>query len=335
MTLISPSEHPFAEYVRVLGRGKKGARPLTFDEARQAMGMIMRDEVEPVQLGAFLMLLRVKEESAEELAGFTRAVRETLALPSLPDVQLDWPSYAGKRRHLPWYVLSALLLSASGIPVLMHGTRGNKDDRIYTEDAVRALGLPICNDFMAAGKQIESRQFAYIPLQNFAPELKTILDLRRLFGLRSPINTLLRVLNPSAAPYLMQSTFHPGYREIHQQAALLLEHPHMAVFKGEGGEIERDPDKDCDVYSVHDQTADIETWPALFDNNRHLKDSAMDVNQLLALWQGETEDEYGLAAVTGTAAIALRLLGKANSPATAQTMAEQLWHKRPTDWLKT
>jgi len=327
----APVEHPFAEYIRILGRGKKGARSLTLDEAHRAMSMIINDEVEPLQLGAFLMLLRVKEESPEELAGFTQAVRETLDLSSVPGVQLDWPSYAGKRRHLPWYVLAALLLSSHGIPVMMHGTRGTKDDRLYTEDAIKALGLPISHDLQAAGGHISQIGFAYIPLEHFAPKLKAILDLRSQFGLRSPINTLLRVLNPSGAPYLLQSTFHPGYRQIHQQAALLLGHSNMSVFKGEGGEIERDPDKPCDVYSVYRGNTCEETWPALFDGGRHIKPAQRDIDRLKAVWTGE-QDEYGIAAITGTAAIALRLLGKAESPTAAQALAEQLWAERPIDW---
>ena len=59
-TSIPPShEHPFAQYVRVLGKGKKGSRSLTEAEAYDAMSMIMAGQVEDVQLGAFLMLLRV------------------------------------------------------------------------------------------------------------------------------------------------------------------------------------------------------------------------------------------------------------------------------------
>ena len=81
-TSIPPShEHPFAQFVRILGKGKKGSRPLTEDEAFQAMQMIMQGEVLDVQLGAFLMLLRVKEETAEELLGFVRAVRSSLTPP--------------------------------------------------------------------------------------------------------------------------------------------------------------------------------------------------------------------------------------------------------------
>ena len=101
----TPAEHPFAPFVRILGKGKRGARSLTREEAREAMGMLLDDKVEDTQLGAFLMLLRHKEESPEELAGFTEALRERLDAPPLA-VDLDWPTYAGKKRHLPWYLLA-------------------------------------------------------------------------------------------------------------------------------------------------------------------------------------------------------------------------------------
>lgn len=323
------TEHIFAKYVRTLGRGKKGARSLTQEEAYAAMSMILADEVEPVQLGAFLMLLRVKEETAAELAGFVAAARDSLTLPNGYEiVDLDWPSYAGKRRHLPWFILSALLLAQNDIAVLMHGTRGNKDNRIYTEDALNALGIGASPSLDAAIDQIEQSGFAYTALENFSPKLKAILNLRQWLGLRSPINTLLRLLNPSHAPYLLQSTFHPNYRQIHQQAAVLLGQPHMAVFKGEGGEIERDPDSECCIYSADEAVTSDETWPALFEGKRHLKEKTMDATRLKALWQDEIKDAYGTAAVTGTTAIALKMLGKAGNRKDAEEMARQMWDNR-------
>ncbi len=325
--------HPFAHYVRILGRGKKGARSLTFDEAREAMSLILAGQVEAVQLGAFLMLLRVKEESPEELAGFVQAARASLELPPrLPAVTLDWSSYAGKRRQLPWFILAALLLAENGISILMHGTRGFRDDRLYTPDALAALGIPLCRDFTAVGREIERSRFAFIDLAHFCPRLKEILNLRHLLGLRSPVNTLLRMLNPLNAPCLLQGIFHPGYRVIHQQAALLLEQPRMAVFKGEGGEAERNPDLPCPVLSVHEGEALEETWPALF-SRRHLKAETMDPRHLAALWRGETEDEYGTAAVIATAAIALRLLGRADGLETAHGLAETMWAMRNRERL--
>ena len=100
-------EHPFAPFIRILGKGKNGSRSFTIDEAYEAMTMVLEDKVTAEQLGAFLMLLRVKEETPEEVAGFVRAIRNYLKQDKTPHADLDWSSYAGKRRHSPWYVLSA------------------------------------------------------------------------------------------------------------------------------------------------------------------------------------------------------------------------------------
>ena len=321
-------EHTFAQYVRILGRGKKGSRSLTKDEAFAAMQMILNGEVEDVQLGAFLMLLRVKEESPEELAGFVSAARASLPTPNSPiDIDLDWSSYAGKRRHLPWFILAALMLAENNTKILMHGTAGRRDNRIYTPDVMALFGITNCPSLDEASNQIASQNIAFISLEHFSPELKQIMELRSLLGLRSPINTLLRILNPLGAPHLMQGTFHPGYRPIHQQAAIHLEQAHLAVFKGEGGECERNPDGDCEVFSVHHGVASEEIWPAAF-KKRHLKDETMDINRLLQVWQGEVDDEYGVAAVIGTAAIALRMMGKAESIEDATAQSQAMWEKR-------
>ncbi len=78
-------DHPFAKHVRVLGRGRTLSRALTLEEAEDAMAMILRGEALPEQIGAFMMLLRVKEETPEEIAGFVRGTRATF---DLPDVEL-------------------------------------------------------------------------------------------------------------------------------------------------------------------------------------------------------------------------------------------------------
>jgi anthranilate phosphoribosyltransferase len=87
---VSSTEHPFAHYVRILGKGPNLSRSLTQDEARAAVGMILEGAVEPVQLGAFLCLLRVKTETPEEVAGFALAIRDRLSPPAdMPAIDLD------------------------------------------------------------------------------------------------------------------------------------------------------------------------------------------------------------------------------------------------------
>jgi anthranilate phosphoribosyltransferase len=325
---METTEHPFAEFIKILGKGKNGARALTQQEAYRAMQMILADQVEPIQLGAFLMLMRVKEETPEELAGFVQAARASFA-PFLPTLQvdLDWSTYAGKRRHLPWFILSVLLLAENGIKVFMHGASGHTEGRLYTEQVLAVLGIQPASDFNQVNQQLTDSHFSYLPLRHFCPKLHEMIALRSLMGLRSPVHTLVRLLNPLAAHHSLQGIFHPSYRAVHQQAALLLGQENMTVLKGEGGETERNPDVDCLAQSVFDGQLYDEVWPALFAR-RHLKAENLNPQHLLAVWRGETDDEFAQATIIGTAAIALKSLGKAPSQAQAHQMASEFWHTR-------
>jgi len=322
------NEHPFAEFIKILGKGKKGSRPLTQDEAYRAMKMIMDDEVEPIQLGAFLMLMRVKEETPEELAGFVQAARESFqASRQGLDIELDWSSYAGKRRHLPWFILATLLLAENGVRILMHGAEGHSENRVYTQDMLALLGVASAGSIEEAEQQLQQYGFSYLPLRVFCPKLYDMIQLRPLMGLRSPVHTLVRLLNPFNAEYTIQGIFHPSYRQVHQKAALLLRYPHMAVLKGEGGETERNPDVDCLVQSVHQQVLSEEIWPALF-KRRHIRPDELRPEQLKQLWQGDYDDEFAEATIIGTTAVVLKFLGKADSQEQAHTMAKGLWQNR-------
>lgn len=108
---------------------------------------------------------------------------------------------------------------------------------------------------------------------------------------------------------------------------MLLNIPHMAVIKGEGGEIERNPDMEVLLQSVHNGEMSDETWPAMFDK-RHVRPEEMNVANLIAVWNGELDDEYAEAAVVGTAAIALYTMGRADSRESAEAMAWEMWNSR-------
>lgn len=320
------SEHPFAQYVRILGKGKTGSRSLDFDEARTAFGMILRGEVKQVQLGAFLMLLRVKEESPEELAGFVSAVRDFIDKPDIA-ADIDWASYAGKRRQHPWYLLAALTLAKTGYRVVMHGAAGHTEGRIYSEQVLTELGYPACDNWQAAQTALDQHNFAFVPLRTFCAPLQDIIDLRNVFGLRSPVHTLTRLINPTSAPYSLQSIFHPAYADSHQRAAQLLGQEHAVVFKGEAGEVERRPEADLKLHLIENGEASIEEWPRLLSGKQQ-KLEDLPIAHLRAFWEGQTTDEYGELAVTGTLAIALRLMGKARSADDAHAQASELWQNR-------
>jgi len=321
--------HPFARFIQILGRGKTLSRSLTIEEAEEAMAMILGGDVLPEQLGAFLMLLRMKEESPDEIAGFVQAARVAMTLPSpLPKVDLDWSCYAGKRRQLPWYILSALMLARNGTKIFMHGADGHTEGRIYTREVLERLRIPVAWSFEEAASHLNRRNFAYMPLEAINPILANLFELRSILGLRSPVHTLSRMLNPFGAPVMLQGIFHPGYMAIHQNAALLLKQPHMAVFRGEGGEIERRPNKPCEVLTVHDGAVGEERWPVLLPDPRQVAEEDMNLDRLMAVLRGEARDKYGEAAVTGTLAIALKALGSAKTIEAAEAQANAMWDGR-------
>ena len=322
-------EHPFAQYVRILGRGKNLSRSLTEEEAEAAMAIILRGEARPEQIGAMMMLLRVKEEDPEEIAGFVRGARSTFELPLAPsEVDLDWSSYAGKRQQLPWFLLAVFTLVGEGVRIFMHGTEGHTPGRLYTRGALKTLSIEPASNLTESSNQINKVGFSYLPLERISKILRDLIDLRSIFGLRSPVHTFARMLNPFSAQFLLQGIFHPNYMKIHQGAAKLLGQHHMAVFRGEGGEIERRPNKPLTVDTVHNGNFESENWPPLLTEPRQPKDLAMDITRLKEIWYGDETDPYAIAAVTGTLAISLKLLGKASDVVDAQKKAEKMWRDR-------
>lgn len=322
MNLVTPPEHPFAAFVRILGKGKRGARDLTREEAREAMSMLLDGKVEDTQLGAFLMLLRHKEESAEELAGFTEAVRERLHAQAI-SIDIDWPTYAGKKRHLPWYLLAAKCLAANDVRILMHGGGAHTAGRIYTEQQLDLLGIARCESWASAAVALDRDNLAFMPLGVWMPELQRMIDQRNILGLRSPIHSLARILNPLGARCGLQSIFHPGYQANHREASRLLGDSSI-VIKGEGGEIEVNPDAVSHLYGTCAGEAWDEDWPAL-SPQRHVKPAELNPQHLVAVWEG-AEDAYGELAVVATIALALRGLGQSRDAAFAK--AREFWANR-------
>jgi len=322
-------EHPFAQYVRILGKGPNLSRALTAEETEAAVRLIMSGLVEPVQLGAFLTLLRVKTESPEEVAGFVRGVKAFLHPPAnAPRIDLDWPTYAGKSRQLPWFLLAAALLAQNGVRIVLHGEDGHTEGRVYARQALAALGVPEARSLEQAGEHVKAHNLAYLPLEVLSPKLHEIMGLKPLLGVRSPVHTVARKLNPFGAAAQIVSVAHPAYGDVHSAAAVLLGQPRMCVFKGDGGEAERRPSKPTRVYSVYDGAMSEELWPALTPDPVAQPDETMDLSRLGKVWRGEEDDAYAALTVQATAAVALRLIDRAASPAEADALAASLWAGR-------
>lgn len=321
-------EHGFATYIRILGRGPKLSRSLTEQEARDATRMLLAGHAEPMQIGAFLCLLRVKTETPGEIAGIARAARETLERCNRGAADLDWPTYAGKARRLPWFLLSARLLAQNGVRVLLHGDTEHAPDRLDVTTVLDHVAIPRVASTTQAAACLQQHAIAYLPLASMQPQLSALLALRSVLGVRSPFNTALRQLNPLMAPHQIIGVAHPGYRDVQRAAAALLGQARTAVFKGEGGEAERRPEKPCDVYLLDSGATTDETFPALMPGVTVAEEQPLDPRRIDAVWTGAADDSVARATIVGTTAIALRVLGRASSVPAAEAMAVEWWRTR-------
>ncbi len=184
-----------AVYLKDIGRGAAGARSLSVQAAREVMRLVLDGAVTQAETGAFLMAMRMKGETLDELVGFLDAVHErSISVPSTLPVVLI-PSYNGSRKLPNLTPLLALWLAREGLNVLVHGPLQDPA-RITSAAIFHDLGLPSVADVQDIERAWSRREPAFIPTGLLCPALQRLLDLRRLIGLRGPGHTVAKMLNP-------------------------------------------------------------------------------------------------------------------------------------------
>jgi anthranilate phosphoribosyltransferase len=210
------SPFPAARFIKEIGRGQKGARSVSREDARELYAAMLDGRVSDLELGGLLLAMRIKGESCDELAGFLESAEASFApLPAPPGdfAPVVIPSYNGSRKLPNLTPLLALLLAREGVPVLVHGV-SNDPGRVTTAEIMAALGLPVAAsgaDVLAAAAQGKP---AFMPIEALAPGLARMLSLRAVLGVRNSTHTLVKILQPFAGPALrLVSYTHPEYLE--------------------------------------------------------------------------------------------------------------------------
>lgn len=319
----------FSEFTRIIGRGPTLSRPLTRAEAKDAMTMVLEGQAEPEPLGGFLLVLRQRGETAAELAGFVDAVMARCDVPvGIPSPDIDWPSYADKHQQQPWFILSALLLAENGIRVLMHGIDGASENCAPTRPALHALGIESSRTLADAASELDQSCFAYIGLEDFAPETEQLFHLKPLLGVRSVANTFARDINPLNAAATMVGIVHSPYRPLHQEALRILGQRNVAVFKGVGGEAQRNPLKACTVAMLKNGNPAEEQWSATYSDESYVwRAEERSPDHIADVWTGGACHPAVEASIIETAALALRTMDRAANVNEAREMATDFWLK--------
>ena len=213
--LPTPTEpFPAARFIKEIGRGVKGARSMSRDDARLLYGAMLDGRVSDLELGGILLAMRIKGESVDEIAGFMDAAEASFAplpLPPGPFAPVLIPSYNGARKLANLTPLLALLLAREGVPVLVHGVRQDPG-RVTTFEILAEMGIGPTGSTVDMLEAFAQHKPCFMPIELLAPELAHQLSLRRILGVRNSTHTLVKMLQPFAGPALrLVSYTHPEY----------------------------------------------------------------------------------------------------------------------------
>lgn len=203
-----------APLIREIARGKKGARDMSRADAQAIYAAMLDGRVSDLELGGFLIGMRIKGESAAEIAGFLDAAEasfEALPAPAGPFAPVLIPSYNGSRKLPNLTPLLAMLLAREGVPVLVHGVSSDPG-RVTTAEILQHLGVMPVQDASQLLKKCGQHQPAFMPIEVLAPKLFRLLEVRRVLGLRNSTHTLVKIMQPfEQAALRLVSYTHPEY----------------------------------------------------------------------------------------------------------------------------
>ena len=270
-------------------------------------------------MAMLLMLIRVQNETNEEIAGFVKAFQSRV-----PDLgaDIDWPCYAGKRNDTasgkPWNLLAAKILADDGYKVLMHGYMDKPSGRTHAETHLDLVGVRRAVDPQDAKQILEEDGIAYLPLANFAPEAQTMIGWKHRYGLRTPINTVVRALNPGGGRLGLRGSFHPGFPQLHAEVEHVIGNKSHSVisFKGMNGESEYNPKVSQTVWMSSPEKVESFYWEGTMN-------PALPLPKECVL--GTPEDEMELMANSVVDSMTAILFAETHDKAEAYAKALRLW----------
>jgi anthranilate phosphoribosyltransferase len=235
----------FRDLLKKVGSGQHTSEVLTRAEAAEAARLMLAQVATPAQIGAFMIAHRIKRPQPVELAGFLDAYAEVG--PMLSSIEADYPAlifgvpYDGRSRTAPAQPLVALMLSATGCPVVLHG--GNRMPTKYglpLIDIWQALDVDWTGLSLAAIQGIfQQTGLGYLHLPDHFPGAQSLVPYREQIGKRPPQATLELMWCPYQGDcQVMVGYVHPPTEGLARDTLTAIEIPNFTTVKG----LEGSPD---------------------------------------------------------------------------------------------
>ncbi|HEX9293636.1 MAG TPA: anthranilate phosphoribosyltransferase [Gemmatimonadales bacterium] len=294
---------------------------LSEDQTAEVFGVVMRGEATPAQIGALLMGLRAKGETADELAGAARALRDAMVRVTATQNHLVDTCGTGGG-SVPTFNIStvaALVTAGAGAVVPKHGNR-SFTSRCGSADVLEALGVRIVLDAPSASRVLNEARVVFLFAPNFHPAMKHVGAVRRELGTPTLMNLVGPLANPAGVRRQVVGVADPDRAAIVAAALARLGAEHALVVHGRIGMDEISPHGVTDVWEVKDGT--VRSWE--IDPERFrlgIKDvgelqggePAANAERLERILGNGSADPSGLAAVLLNAGAAIYVAGIAAS----------------------
>src|SRR2546427_1359185 len=222
---------------------------LSEDQTAEVFGVVMSGEATPSQIGGLLMGLRAKGETADELAGAARALRNAMVRVTAAHSHLVDTCGTGGGT-VPTFNIStvaALVAAGAGAVVPKHGNR-SFTSRCGSADVLEALGVRIVLDAQSATRVLDEARVVFLFAPNFHPAMKHVGAVRRELGTPSLMNLVGPLANPASVRRQVIGVAERDHASVVAQALLRLGSDHARVVRVRMGMDEISPHGVTDVW---------------------------------------------------------------------------------------
>jgi anthranilate phosphoribosyltransferase len=239
---------------------------LSDSQTAEVFGIVMSGEATPAQIGGLLMGLRAKGETADELAGAARALREAMVRVATTHEHLVDTCGTGGGT-VPTFNIStvaAFVAAGAGAVVPKHGNR-SYTSRCGSADVLEALGVRIVLDAPSASRVLNEARVVFLFAPSFHPAMKHVGPVRRELGTPTLMNLVGPLANPAGVKRQVIGVAESDRAAIVAAALVRLGAEHALVVNGRVGMDEISPHGMTDVWEVKD--GEVRTWeidPARF-----------------------------------------------------------------------
>ena len=210
-------------------------RDLKEEEASSAIHEVFNGKATPAQLGAFLIALRMKGESVDEITGLAKAMREHSLRVEVEGPLLDTCGTGGDNQGtFNVSTAAAFVAAGAGARIAKHGNRAMTSG-CGSADLLEALGARIDLSPQQVAECIERTSFGFMFAQVFHPAMKYAAGPRRELGVRTVFNILGPLTNPARAQHQLLGVTSPEIASKMATALQRLDGRHTLVVHGDDG----------------------------------------------------------------------------------------------------